>query len=136
MTATTRKSFEQLRSSLGYGILGLAFVDNLGLDVPLATIGTLTEGRLVDLFIVFQTGDIKRNIRDVLAGRDEPDRFDAFFGAGWKDVAAKAESENLTADETTTRLLDFYARKLNRPWLQPHRPLAACHEEQHGRRSL
>lgn len=107
------KVIEQLRSSLGYGILGLAFVDNLGLDVPLSTIGELTEGRLLDLFIVFQIGDIKRNIRDVLAGRDEPDRFDAFFGAGWKDVAAKAERENLTADETTTRLLDFYAGKLN-----------------------
>jgi len=39
---------EQLRSSLGYGILGLAFIDNLGLDVPLATIAALTEGRLVD----------------------------------------------------------------------------------------
>ena len=60
---------EQLRGSLGYGILGLAFVDNLGLDVPLSTIGQLTEGRLIDLFIVFQIGDIKRNIRDVLAGR-------------------------------------------------------------------
>jgi three-Cys-motif partner protein len=103
---------EQLRASLGYGILGLAFVDNLGLDVPLATIAALTEGRLLDLFIVFQIGDIKRNIRDVLAGRDQPDRFDAFFGVGWNDVAVKAERENLTADETTTRLLDFYASKL------------------------
>ena len=105
------KVIEQ-RASLGYGILGLAFVDNLGLDVPLSTIAALTEGRLLDLFIVFQIGDIKRNIRDVLVGRDEPDRFDAFFGAGWKDLATKAERENLTADETTTRLLDFYAGKL------------------------
>jgi three-Cys-motif partner protein len=75
------KVIEELRKSLGYGILGLAFVDNLGLDVPLSTIGQLTDGRLLDLFIVFQIGDIKRNIRDVLAGRDDPDRFDAFFGA-------------------------------------------------------
>ena len=106
------KVIEQLRASLGYGILGLAFVDNLGLDVPLSTIAALTESRLLDLFIVFQIGDIKRNIRDVLAGRDQPDRFDAFFGEGWRDVAIQAERENLTADETTTRLLDFYAGKL------------------------
>jgi three-Cys-motif partner protein len=106
------KAIEQLRASLGYGILGLAFIDNLGLDVPLSTIASLTDGRLLDLFIVFQIGDIKRNIRDVLAGRDEPTRFDRFFGAGWTDVATKAERENLTADETTTRLLDFYADKL------------------------
>jgi three-Cys-motif partner protein len=103
---------EQLRTSLGYGTLGLAFIDNLGLDVPLSTITALTEGKLLDLFIVFQIGDIKRNIRDVLSGRDETDRFDSFFGVGWRDVAEKADDENLTADETTTRLLDFYAAKL------------------------
>ena len=106
------KTIEHLRSSLGYRTLGLAFIDNLGLDVPLSTIAALTEGRLVDLFIVFQIGDIKRNIRDVLTGRDDPDRFDAFFGTGWKDIAANAEGENLTADETTTRLLEFYADQL------------------------
>jgi three-Cys-motif partner protein len=107
-----RKVVDELRGALGYGILGLAFIDNRGLDVPLSTIAALTDARLVDLFIVFQIGDIKRNVRDVLAGRDDPGRFDAFFGAGWKDVATKAERENLTADEMTTRLLDFYADQL------------------------
>ena len=109
---TNSRVIEQLRASLGYGSLGLAFIDNLGLDVPLSTIAALTERRLLDLFIVFQIGDIKRNIRDVLARRDPPDRFDAFFGAGWSDVAEEAEAENLTAEDTTTRLLDFYAGQL------------------------
>jgi len=51
---------EQLRDRLGYGRLGLAFADNLGLDVTLATLLTLTQDRKVDLCITFQVGDLKR----------------------------------------------------------------------------
>src|SRR5690242_17874507 len=67
----------RIRESLGYGKLGLAFIDNLGLDVPLSTIEQLTERCKVDLFIVFQIGDIKRNVRDVLSGKDPADRWNA-----------------------------------------------------------
>lgn len=104
----------RIRESLGYGKLGLAFIDNLGLDVPLSTIEQLTERCKVDLFIVFQIGDIKRNVRDVLSGKDPADRWNAFFGEGWKDVARRSEKSNASADETATLLLDFYCEQLGK----------------------
>lgn len=101
----------QLRTQLGYGTLGLAFVDNLGLDVPLRTLTELSESRKVDLFITFQVQDMKRNLKSALDGPDEA-RWTRFFGAGWQDVALQAYRDNLSAEETTTRLLEFYGKQL------------------------
>lgn len=96
------------------GTLGLAFIDNLGLDVPLATIQQLTDERKIDLFIVFQTQDLKRNLSDVLDGTDAEERWTAFFGTGWQDVALRARQRNASADDTATELLHFYASQLER----------------------
>lgn len=102
---------EQLRNALGYGKLGLAFVDNLGLDVPLDTLRRLTEGRKVDLCITFQIGDLKRNLDRALAG-DDADRWTAFFGTGWRPIAEEATRQNLAPADTANRLLDFYGTQL------------------------
>jgi three-Cys-motif partner protein len=94
--------------------LGLAFVDNLGLDVPLATLEGLSADRNVDLMITFQVGDLTRNIPNVLGGREGPERFDQFFGSpGWQAVAREATARNATASEIATELIDFYATRLN-----------------------
>jgi three-Cys-motif partner protein len=102
---------EQLRDRLGSGRLGLAFADNLGLDVTLATLRSLTEDRKIDLCITFQVGDLKRNLRRALTGADAA-RWTAFFGEGWKPIADAAERRNLAAEETANALLDFYGQQL------------------------
>ncbi len=94
--------------------LGLAFVDNLGLDVSMATLEALSTGRQVDLMITFQVSDLTRNIPNVLDGREEPARFDRFFGStGWQAVAREAVRRNATASEIATKLIDVYAGRLN-----------------------
>lgn len=103
---------QTLRATLGYGRLGLAFVDNLGLDVPLDTLRALTANRKVDLCITFQTGDLRRNLDRALDGQDA-DRWTAFFGVGWRPIAEEATQLNLSAADTATRLLDFYGAQLN-----------------------
>ena len=102
----------RLRQTLGHGTLGLAFVDNLGLDVPLSTLEALTADRKVDLCITFQVGDLKRNLSRALKGQDEG-RWTAFFGPGWQDVAREADRRNISASDTATLLLDFYGKQLN-----------------------
>ncbi len=101
----------QLRDKLGLGRLGLAFADNLGLDVTLATLQMLTENLKVDLCITFQLGDLKRNLHRALTGADAG-RWTAFFGEGWRAVAENAERHNLSAEETATVFLDFYGQQL------------------------
>jgi three-Cys-motif partner protein len=102
---------QRLRAELTPGTLGLAFVDNLGLDVSLDTLRDLSEARPLDLCITFQIGDLKRNLRSALAGIDA-DRWTRFFGEGWRTVAADAEGRNLSASDTATRLLEFYGQQL------------------------
>lgn len=106
-----RAVINQLRDRLGYGRLGLAFADNLGQNVTLATLRELSAERKVDLCITFQIGDLKRNLRNALSG-DDADRWTAFFGEGWRPTAENAERQNLTAEETANHLLDFYGRQL------------------------
>lgn len=104
----------ELRSHLGHNKLGLAFVDNLGLDVPLATLETLSRGEKVDLFITFQLIDLKRNLGRALEGHDS-ERWTAFFGSEkWRDAAGEAERKNLSPGETATILMDFYGTQLQR----------------------
>jgi three-Cys-motif partner protein len=105
---------EQLRMPFDGRVLGLAFIDNLGLDVPLDTIAALTRERPIDLCITFQTGDLQRNIAGALAGEHSPERWDAFFGLGWRGVARKAASQNLSGSEIASELLDYYGTQLGR----------------------
>jgi three-Cys-motif partner protein len=83
----------QLRDRLGHGRLGLAFADNLGLDVTLGTLRSLSENRKLDLCITFQLGDLKRNLHRALTGSDAS-RWTAFFGKGWRPVAEDAERQS------------------------------------------
>ena len=94
--------------------LSLAFVDNLGLDVPLATLERLTRGRLMDLLIVFQVQDLTRNIDDVLTARDSSARVDAFFGGrDWVEIAEGVRKRNASPSEVTNGLLEHYRRCLD-----------------------
>jgi three-Cys-motif partner protein len=96
------------------GGLGLAFIDNLGLNVPLATLETLTADRNIDLMITFQVSDLTRNVSNVLEERADPGRFTAFFGSSdWIRVAMLARERNASASEVATELLEFYATRLN-----------------------
>jgi hypothetical protein len=66
------------------------------------------------LFIVFQIQDLKRNLSGVLSGADSDERWNAFFGRGWQDIAMKAVARNAAAEEIANDLLDFYAIQLGR----------------------
>jgi three-Cys-motif partner protein len=95
------------------GTLGLAFVDNLGTDVTMATLQTLTEDRPIDLIINFQLADFTRNIRDVLSGKDDRGRMDAFFGTSdWETLANDASSLNASPSAIADALLEFYGECL------------------------
>ena len=94
--------------------LGLAFVDNLGLDVPLATLEALTADRSIDLMITFQVSDLTRNVSNVLEERADPARFTAFFGSSdWIRIARSARERNASPSEVATELLEFYATRLS-----------------------
>ena len=106
-------TIKTLRDATQGNALGLAFVDNLGLNVPFATLQALTENRKIDLMIVFQLQAITRNVRSVLAGDHERESWDDFFGTpAWSDRAetkAKTTSQDaLIADD----LLSFYLERL------------------------
>lgn len=93
--------------------LGLAFVDNLGLDVPLSTLKALTANKRIDLMIVVQVQDLTRNVRDVFNGIDDRARFDAFFGGQeWQTVAHDCYAANLSDSDTASALLDLYRQAL------------------------
>jgi three-Cys-motif partner protein len=105
----------QARSHVSENALGLAFIDNLGLDVVFSTLSSLTVDRRIDLMITFQVSDLTRNIGNVIRGREDRDRFDAFIGSpGWSAVVEQASARNASASETADALLDFYATQLGR----------------------
>ena len=65
--------------------------------------------------ITVQVGDLTRNPRNVVAGREEPGRFEAFFGSrSWLAIFQAAGERNLSAAETANELLDFYGTQLGR----------------------
>jgi three-Cys-motif partner protein len=104
------ETIDKIRSGIPeHDALSLAFVDNLGLDVPLGTLKRLTIERAVDLLIVFQVQDLTRNIDDVLTGRDSSSRVDAFFGGRtWVEIAERARRQNALPSEVTNGLLEHY----------------------------
>jgi three-Cys-motif partner protein len=105
---------QRLREPFDGHVLGLAFLDNLGLDVHLDTIAAFTRGLPIDLCITFQTGDLQRNIASALAGEQSPERWDLFFGTGWRAIGERAVQQNLTGSETASALLQFYAEQLKK----------------------
>jgi three-Cys-motif partner protein len=95
------------------GALGLAFIDNLGLDVTMATLRELTADRKIDLMIVFQLQALTRNISEVLAGRQPRQWVDAFFGDDlWEQRAQSARAENASDGEIAEALLQAYKDRL------------------------
>lgn len=90
--------------------LAVAFIDNLGTTVPLATLRTLTRlHRKVDLLVTFPSIDLQRNCDAAL--KDDPahgPRFDAFFGdAGWRGVVPQGNWRSVV-----DRLEAYYVVKL------------------------
>jgi three-Cys-motif partner protein len=97
------------------GGLGLAFVDNLGLNVPFSTIRTMTRGGLrIDLLITFQVSDIQRNVGQAM--QDDPahgPRFDEFFGTrDWRGCVKAFERGERSAPDVTSALTDYYQEQL------------------------
>ena len=103
---------EALRAPFSGKILGLAFIDNLGLDVAFDTIAALTRGLPIDLCITFQTGDLQRNVSLALSGEQRTDRWDSFFRPGWRLVAERAAKQNLSGSEIASTLLEYYGQQL------------------------
>lgn len=102
-----------LRKELSSDTLALVFVDNLGLDVPFATLEALTCDRRVDLIITFQVQALSRNVDDVWSGFDSPDRWTAFFGGdGWQNVVEAGRARNESDSDIATRLMEFYGEQL------------------------
>jgi three-Cys-motif partner protein len=104
---------EEIRSVVPPNALTLAFADNLGLDVRFSTLRRLTAGRKIDLIIVMQLQDLTRNVDDVLSGKDDRARIDAFFGGPeWEQVATEAQSRNAQPREIADILVGFYSTRL------------------------
>jgi three-Cys-motif partner protein len=106
------KVIDQLREPFTGKVLGLAFIDNLGTDVTLDTIAALTRQRPIDLCITYQSGDVQRNIFQALEGEQAPDRWDAFFGPGWRAVGERARLQNLSGSDIANQLLEHYGSRL------------------------
>lgn len=97
-----------VRSWFPSGALGVMFVDNLGLNVTMATLRRLSEQPVrADLLITVMSQDLTRNLGEALAGdpRHAP-RFDAFFGTGsWREALHGPGSD-------VDRLEQFYVEQL------------------------
>jgi three-Cys-motif partner protein len=106
------ETIARIRAEMPRGALGLAFVDNLGTQVTLATLRALTVDRRIDLMIVVQIGDITRNILSALAGNHSRERFDAFFGEGWVTVVNDLVSKNAESRTIADALVEFYEGRL------------------------
>lgn len=107
-----RDVIEALRMPFTGKVLGLAFIDNLGMDVTFDSIAALTRGLPIDLCITFQTGDLQRNVSLALAGEQRTERWDSFFTPGWRAIAERAAKQNLSGSEIASALLDYYGQRL------------------------
>jgi three-Cys-motif partner protein len=111
-----RSTLDSMRDACGArGTLGLAFIDNLGLDVPFESIRYLTQGRRIDLMIVVQLHDLTRNLPETLSGAHDRGRLDAFFGGPeWLALARDAASVNTAPADIASALVTFYGEQLKR----------------------
>lgn len=106
-------TIKAIRAVLPAGVLTLAFVDLLGLDVPFETVAALTEHRKMDLAVTFPGWvDINRNIAAALNTADG-ERLDRFFGAPeWRDVVRQFERGGADRPDLPTALADHYGSRL------------------------
>ncbi len=102
-----------VRQRCGRRSLVLTFVDFLGLEVTFKTLAQLTAGLHMDLLLTFQVNDLTRNVPLVLAGKQTPERLDAFFGTpGWRDVVTRFDSAATRAPDLASALTDYYCDRL------------------------
>ena len=94
------------------GTLGLAFVDNEGLDIPFATLAKLIEGRSIDLLITVMLADIRRNVQDAIGGGPHRARFDAFMGGpDWLSAVRPLLETNARATEMADAFIAEYFKQ-------------------------
>ncbi len=106
---------QKVRRQFSKKTLGLVFVDNLGLDVPFATLEALAQDQRVDLIITFQVQDLTRNLNSARVDAASAKRWTAFFGdEGWRTVAEGGRAKNESESEIATRLMEFYGDQLDR----------------------
>jgi three-Cys-motif partner protein len=104
---------QEIRRQIPDRALTVAFVDTLACKAPeFASIARVVDGRKVDLVVTFMVSDLTRNVREVLRGKQAPERFDAFFGTpDWIDLAwqwDKSPGEVSVGDA----LASFYENRL------------------------
>ena len=93
--------------------LAIAFLDNLGLDVHMETIRSLTAGRRMDLVVTFQVNDMTRNVDRACTDVTEGERWDRFFGTPtWRDTVDSFNRKQLMVTDVGSALADFYIRQL------------------------
>jgi three-Cys-motif partner protein len=94
-------------------MLTLCFIDNLGLNVTLATIRSLSEGnRPIDFLVTVQVNDLTRNMDTALSSADG-DRFDAFFGSPqWREVIRRFDRGEIAVADRAAALCNFYGEQL------------------------
>lgn len=74
------EAIEKILRDLPTGALGLGFIDPWNWEITFESVYKLTEGRAMDLIIIFHTGSIKRNAHRVLQS------LDSFIGDSlWRD---------------------------------------------------
>lgn len=136
---------EEVVSHIPQGALSLAFVDPEGLDFHFETLRRLTQGRAVDLLMLFADAiDAVRNAERML-GEDES-RLDLLFGpdANWRDEWSSIRSlsgplkrdrlRSILCKQLETRL--GYAGTRSVPICGPHGPLYSLIYASKHRRGL
>jgi three-Cys-motif partner protein len=103
------------------------FVDCLGMEVELETIGRLTKDRKMDLLLTFQVNDVTRNVPLALRGEQDAERIDRFFGTtAWRNVAARFDRAAIASPDLAAALTDFYCDRLKTigyTHVEPHQRL-------------
>ena len=57
---------------------------------------------------------MQRNVAQALSGEQSTDRWDAFFGPGWRAVAEQAMRQNLPGAAIASALLEHYGAQITR----------------------
>lgn len=111
---TSPTSVARMRKETEGYALGLAFVDNLGLDIGLESLRAITTDRRIDLVIVFQLQEITRNLSFVRSGDYDTDKWDRFFGTTeWRKIVSQLDILNTPNEAIAESLLTFYLTRLN-----------------------
>ena len=94
------------------GCLCLSLIDPTGLHIKFETIGTLTQGKRMDLIITFPEGmAIKRNLEQFLKQVHSP--LDSYMGdQRWREVYVKQGLAALKPYHRERRFIDLYSENL------------------------